>query len=405
MRGDKMSMTSTFKPFLFWEVSHCCSSTAPVECCISAGCIGAAAALPAHSCYSKPREGDRSGSSAEVWEENSKEVHILQHRSDAPARVFPVQLEGKPTKFPKFPQENCRTAVGKGYVAGLLTLYEEWHTHDSEHQHLPIRQALLHCLHKATNTSLGRSALVTDGGIGLLYRSTQTCLLSKATECLVEPAVQLMRKCYPKVPLPLPSDRSAYSFPVPGQPVDAWVDDPGANGPPQDHHSTAVTLTWCWCEWIRHSSASGHLSGLTGLGIVHQPKLSSTTASCRQRPVGSVLWGSVLWAASYGQRPVGQCPVGSVLWVASCGQRPVGQCPVGQRPVGSVLWAASCGAVSCGQRLMGSVLWGSVLWAASYGQRPVGQSPVGSVLWASVTASCGAASCGAASCGAASCVH
>ena len=70
-------------------------------------------------------------------------------------------------------EENCRTAVGKGYVAGLLMLYEEWHTHDSEHQHLPIRQALLHCLHKATNTSLGRSALVTDGGIGLLYRSTQ----------------------------------------------------------------------------------------------------------------------------------------------------------------------------------------------------------------------------------------
>ncbi|KAI4885082.1 hypothetical protein NFI96_006058 [Prochilodus magdalenae] len=57
---------------------------------------------------------------------------------------------------------------------------------------------------------------------------------------------------------------------------------------------------------------------------------------------GSVLWGSVLWAASCGQCPVGrvlwaascgQLPVGSVLWAVSCGQRPVGQRPVGQRPV------------------------------------------------------------------------
>ncbi|KAI4883688.1 hypothetical protein NFI96_012391 [Prochilodus magdalenae] len=57
-------------------------------------------------------------------------------------------------------------------------------------------------------------------------------------------------------------------------------------------------------EWIRHSSAAGHLSVTAGLRIVHQPKLHK------------VLWGSVLW--------------GSVLW-------------------GSVLW--------------GSILWGSILWA------------------------------------------
>uniref|UniRef100_A0A3B4E4Q3 tubulin-glutamate carboxypeptidase n=1 Tax=Pygocentrus nattereri TaxID=42514 RepID=A0A3B4E4Q3_PYGNA len=126
-------------------------------------------------------------------------------------------------------KENCRMAVGKGYISGLLKLYEEWHMHDSENQHLPICQALLHCLHRATNTSLGRSALVTDGGIGLLYRTTQTCLSNKAAECLVEPAVQLMRKCYPKIPLPLPSDCSVFSFPLPGRPVDAWEDDPGAH--------------------------------------------------------------------------------------------------------------------------------------------------------------------------------
>ncbi|XP_049339940.1 cytosolic carboxypeptidase 4 isoform X2 [Astyanax mexicanus] len=124
-------------------------------------------------------------------------------------------------------KENCRTAAGKGYIAGLLKLYEDWHTHDSEHEHLQIRRAFLHCLHKATKICLGRTALVTDGGIDLLYTTVQSCLLSKAAESLVEPSVQLMRKCYPKIPLPLTSDHSAYSFPLPGRPLGVWEDDPG----------------------------------------------------------------------------------------------------------------------------------------------------------------------------------
>ncbi|KAI4903196.1 hypothetical protein NFI96_031820 [Prochilodus magdalenae] len=63
--------------------------------------------------------------------------------------------------------------------------------------------------------------------------------------------------------------------------------------------STAVTLTWWWCvsvwgwcDWIRRSSAAGHLSVTAGLRIVQQPELSSTVASCGQRPVGSVLWAA-----------------------------------------------------------------------------------------------------------------
>nr|XP_046250441.1 cytosolic carboxypeptidase 4-like [Scatophagus argus] len=46
----------------------------------------------------------------------------------------------------------------------------------------------------------------------------QTCLLSKDLESLVEPSVQLMRKCLPKTPLLLTSDQSVYSFPLPGRP-------------------------------------------------------------------------------------------------------------------------------------------------------------------------------------------
>lgn len=34
----------------------------------------------------------------------------------------------------------------------------------------------------------------------------------------MDPSVQLMRKCLPKTPLPLTSDQSAYTFPLPGRP-------------------------------------------------------------------------------------------------------------------------------------------------------------------------------------------
>ncbi|KAA0724557.1 Cytosolic carboxypeptidase 4 [Triplophysa tibetana] len=122
---------------------------------------------------------------------------------------------------------NCRTAVAKGYISDLLKLYEDWHNNDASFENIPIRRALLHCMHRVANTSAGREALVAEGGMSLLFQTTQTYLTVKTLESLVEPAVQLMRKCYPKVPIPVTSDKSIYSFPLPGRPVDGWVADLG----------------------------------------------------------------------------------------------------------------------------------------------------------------------------------
>nr|XP_055048746.1 cytosolic carboxypeptidase 4 isoform X1 [Misgurnus anguillicaudatus] len=122
---------------------------------------------------------------------------------------------------------NCRTAVAKGYISDLLKLYQDWHNNDANHENIPIRKALLHCMHRAANSSVGRDALVAEGGMRLLLQTTQTFLTLKSLESLVEPAVQLMRKCYPKVPIPLSSDKSTYSFPLPGRPVDDWDADLG----------------------------------------------------------------------------------------------------------------------------------------------------------------------------------
>ncbi|KAI1889776.1 hypothetical protein AGOR_G00166410 [Albula goreensis] len=125
---------------------------------------------------------------------------------------------------------NSRYAVTKGYISCLLKLYEDWHQKDTEDANVPIRRSLLHCLHHATNTSAGREALVAGGGMALLFQTTQACLGSKCLESLVDSAVQLMRKCYPKCPIPLTSDQSVYSFPLPGRPVTSLATDSG----PQD---------------------------------------------------------------------------------------------------------------------------------------------------------------------------
>ncbi|KAG5849110.1 hypothetical protein ANANG_G00106540 [Anguilla anguilla] len=123
-------------------------------------------------------------------------------------------------------KSNSNSAVSKGYVSCLLKLYEDWQLKDRGNAHVPIRRALLHCLHSAAKTAAGRDALVAEGGMALLFQTTQACLGTKCLESLIDSAVQLMRKCHPKCPLPLTSDQSFYSFPLPGKPVSSVPTDP-----------------------------------------------------------------------------------------------------------------------------------------------------------------------------------
>ncbi|XP_060782748.1 cytosolic carboxypeptidase 4 [Neoarius graeffei] len=126
-------------------------------------------------------------------------------------------------------KENVLLAVRRGYISGLVRGYEDWHTQDTGNKHTIVRRAFLRCLHRAAKTSAGRHTLVSEGGVAVLYNTTQACLLMKNSESLVESAVQLMRKCLPKLPLPLRSDHSAYNFLLPGNPEEAWEFDSGAN--------------------------------------------------------------------------------------------------------------------------------------------------------------------------------
>ncbi|XP_077453053.1 cytosolic carboxypeptidase 4 [Stigmatopora argus] len=114
-------------------------------------------------------------------------------------------------------KDNIYAAVSKCYVSGLLLLYEEWHNKDTTHSAIDVLLALLHCFYKITRRAVGRDTFVSQGGIQLLYQTTQTSLLNNCLDSLVESSVQLMRCCLPKTPLPLTSDQSVYSFPLPGR--------------------------------------------------------------------------------------------------------------------------------------------------------------------------------------------
>ncbi|KAK7891986.1 hypothetical protein WMY93_023949 [Mugilogobius chulae] len=138
---------------------------------------------------------------------------------------------------------NVCLVVSKGYISGLLRLYEDWHCKDTDHVAIAIRHALLRCLHKVTYSTAGREAFCSLGGLRLIHQTTQTCLMNKALSCLVEPSVQLMRKCLPKTRLPLTSDLSAYSYPIPGRPnsdlqVNMAFDGDSDEEEPEKNHET-----------------------------------------------------------------------------------------------------------------------------------------------------------------------
>ncbi|XP_032302815.1 cytosolic carboxypeptidase 4 [Coturnix japonica] len=113
-------------------------------------------------------------------------------------------------------KSNSRRAVNRGYLGGLLRLYQDWHHNDVSNNYINIRRGLLLCLKHITNIQLGRETFLGSRGMEILFTSVQDCLSCKNLDPVVTTVTQILRKCYPKEPLPLVSVRSSYSFPLPG---------------------------------------------------------------------------------------------------------------------------------------------------------------------------------------------
>ncbi|KAM6931144.1 cytosolic carboxypeptidase 1 isoform 1-T1 [Xenentodon cancila] len=114
---------------------------------------------------------------------------------------------------------NARRAVDGGHVPVLLALYLDWHRNDTRHRHMLIRKGLLVCLRNITYIKLGRKAFIEGDGMRILYNSSTECLPVRTLDPLVNTSSLIMRKCFPKNRLPLPTIKSAFHYQLPHVPA------------------------------------------------------------------------------------------------------------------------------------------------------------------------------------------
>nr|XP_046243545.1 cytosolic carboxypeptidase 1 isoform X2 [Scatophagus argus] len=114
---------------------------------------------------------------------------------------------------------NARRAVDGGHVPILLALYLDWHRNDTRHRHMLIRKGLLVCLRNITNIKLGRKAFLEADGMRILYNSSTECLPVRTLDPLINTSSLIMRKCFPKNRLPLPTIKSAFQYQLPHVPA------------------------------------------------------------------------------------------------------------------------------------------------------------------------------------------
>ncbi|KAM7392055.1 hypothetical protein PAMP_022697 [Pampus punctatissimus] len=114
---------------------------------------------------------------------------------------------------------NARRAVDGGHVPVLLALYLDWHRNDTRHRHMLIRKGLLVCLRNITNIKIGRKAFIEADGMRILYNSSTECLPVRTLDPLVNTSSLIMRKCFPKNRLPLPTIKSAFHYQLPHVPA------------------------------------------------------------------------------------------------------------------------------------------------------------------------------------------
>ncbi|XP_031712015.1 cytosolic carboxypeptidase 1 isoform X1 [Anarrhichthys ocellatus] len=118
---------------------------------------------------------------------------------------------------------NARRAVDGEHVHVLLALYQDWHHNDTRHRHMLIRKGLLVCLRNITNIKLGRKAFIDADGMRILYNSSTECLPVRTLDPLINTSSLIMRKCFPKNRLPLPTIKSAFHYQLPHVPAAGTV--------------------------------------------------------------------------------------------------------------------------------------------------------------------------------------
>ncbi|TSL97347.1 Cytosolic carboxypeptidase 1 [Bagarius yarrelli] len=118
---------------------------------------------------------------------------------------------------------NARRAVDRGHVPALLAIYQDWHRNDTRHRNVLIRKSILGCIKNLTIIKLGRKAFIDADGMRILYNTSTECLPVRTLDPLVNISSLIMRKCFPKNRLPLPTIKSVFHYPLPHVPASGPV--------------------------------------------------------------------------------------------------------------------------------------------------------------------------------------
>uniref|UniRef100_A0A673HA78 Cytosolic carboxypeptidase 1 n=1 Tax=Sinocyclocheilus rhinocerous TaxID=307959 RepID=A0A673HA78_9TELE len=141
---------------------------------------------------------------------------------------------------------NARRAVDRGHLPTLLAIYQDWHRNDTRHRHVVIRKSILGCIKNLTNIKLGRKAFIDANGMRILYNTSTECLSVRTLDPLVNTSSLIMRKCFPKNRLPLPTIKSVFHHLLPHIPAGGPVAQLYNQPPGESNQKTDFIIDVCY---------------------------------------------------------------------------------------------------------------------------------------------------------------
>ncbi|XP_072166605.1 cytosolic carboxypeptidase 1-like [Diadema setosum] len=114
-------------------------------------------------------------------------------------------------------KSNSARAIGQGGMPILVQAFCEWQKVDVRNRHISVRKGILNVIKNITTLKSGKKAFADSDGIKLLYNAAQdmTTSTNKDIESLVNIICIILRKCFPRNRLPLPSILSCIHFTLP----------------------------------------------------------------------------------------------------------------------------------------------------------------------------------------------
>ncbi|XP_033108379.1 cytosolic carboxypeptidase 1-like isoform X2 [Anneissia japonica] len=147
---------------------------------------------------------------------NRKQHHVMKHALDTLGHLVKSK-------------SNSARAIGQGGMTVLLSTYMEWHKGDTRQRHVNIRKGILVSLKHVTTLKSGRKAFIEADGIKIMYAAakemSEMCVPGKDLESLTTSISVILRKCFPRNRLPVPTIKSCVPFSLPESPTMKKVED------------------------------------------------------------------------------------------------------------------------------------------------------------------------------------